>query len=383
MRKIKWGLLFLIGFTCVLSFAIPEPVQHLDKDQRIEKASEAYQQARLHLKKMDYSAAFDLMKEAAELGLTEAERELEEMYEKGQGPDENLKEAFFWYEKAAAKGDMIALLQAGFIVEKGLIFDPDADKAKEYYKRAFENPPPGFDGDYKALSKRELTDLEKIWLEVIYRLGIVHEFPEKEAPDYGEAFKRYKQGADAGHARCQFRAARLLHHGTGVKQDIKKAEELYLEAALAGIVYAMEALIFIYKTQKKFTQARQWTLKAIEAGSIWSQIQLAFFLWNGLGGEKNVDEAWALLEEVIENPKTKSKDKREAQWMLGYFYSKGIGVEQDIKKAEELFLESARADFVPAMEGLLFIYNRQKKFEEARKWALEAIKKAGSIPSQI
>ena len=76
-------------------------------------------------------------------------------------------------------------------------------------------------------------------------------------------------------------------------------------------------------------------LRAVEGGDNEAKTKLAWYKLSGCGGAE-VDEegAVALLEERV-----KDKDI-EAMWMLGLCYEYGMGVEQDLERAEELYKES-------------------------------------------
>ena len=76
--------------------------------------------------------------------------------------------------------------------------------------------------------------------------------------------------------------------------------------------------------------------KAVEGGDESAKTELAWLKLSGLGGaEKDEDGAVALLEERV-----KENEDDEAIWMLGVCNEYGIGTEQDIKRAEDLYKQS-------------------------------------------
>ena len=76
-------------------------------------------------------------------------------------------------------------------------------------------------------------------------------------------------------------------------------------------------------------------LRAVEGGANEAKTKLAWYKLSGCGGaEVDEDGAVALLEECV-----KDKDL-EAMWMLGLCYEYGMGVEQDLERAEELYKQS-------------------------------------------
>ena len=77
-------------------------------------------------------------------------------------------------------------------------------------------------------------------------------------------------------------------------------------------------------------------VSAMEHGEVKAKTKVAYYKLTGLGGvEFDEDEAVVLLEE-------RAKDgDNEAKWILGLCYEYGIGIEQDIERAELLYQESS------------------------------------------
>ena len=76
-------------------------------------------------------------------------------------------------------------------------------------------------------------------------------------------------------------------------------------------------------------------VKAMEKGDKSAKTKVAFYKLSGRGGAKvDEDEAVVLLEE-----RAKDGDS-EAKWMLGLCCEYGIGIEQDIERAELLYQQS-------------------------------------------
>ena len=79
----------------------------------IEDATTAYARA-------DYPTTFELLKEPASNGETQAQALLGYMYDAGLGTTENDTEAVTWYERAALQGDPISQLNVGIMYADGL-----------------------------------------------------------------------------------------------------------------------------------------------------------------------------------------------------------------------------------------------------------------------
>ena len=77
--------------------------------------------------------------------------------------------------------------------------------------------------------------------------------------------------------------------------------------------------------------------KAVEGGDESAKTKLAWLKLSGLGGaEKDEDGALALLEERVK------EGDDEAMWMLGVCNEYGIGTEQDLERAVDLYEQSVK-----------------------------------------
>ena len=76
-------------------------------------------------------------------------------------------------------------------------------------------------------------------------------------------------------------------------------------------------------------------LNAVERGDESAKTKLAWLKLSGLGGcEVDEDGAVALLEERVK------EGDGDAMWMLGVCCEFGIGIEQDVERAETLYKQS-------------------------------------------
>ena len=81
--------------------------------------------------------------------------------------------------------------------------------------------------------------------------------------------------------------------------------------------------------------AYEKAVRAMESGDETAKTKIAFCKLSGLGGVKiDAEGAVALLEERAE------KDDDEAKWILGLCCEFGIGIKQDIERAELLYSQS-------------------------------------------
>ena len=73
---------------------------------------------------------------------------------------------------------------------------------------------------------------------------------------------------------------------------------------------------------------------AVERGDESAKTKLAWLMLSGIGGAIVEDGAVALLEERVKD------NDSDAMWILGVCYEYGMGIDQDIERAEMLYKKS-------------------------------------------
>ena len=90
------------------------------------------------------------------------------------------------------------------------------------------------------------------------------------------------------------------------------------------------------KVSEKEEREYKEIVGSVEGGDDKAKTKLAWYKLSGRGGaEVDVDDAVVLLEERVD------KKDAEAMWMLGLCCEYGLGCEQDLKRAETLYLASS------------------------------------------
>ncbi len=185
---------------------------------------------------------------------------------------------------------------------------------------------------FDFLKKKEELSAEQIYQKGKYQAHVVG--------DFKEAFKLYSQATKMGLKEAQYDLAVLYFYGKGVPVDRKRTAELIKPLADKMMPEAEELLAVMY--------------------------------YNGVGVERNIDEAWKYFQKgiVLENPEallygglclvnSGSVDAEKAQkivkyWTkaaelgnatamldLGLLYHDGIHVEEDYKEAFRWFSQAA------------------------------------------
>ena len=120
------------------------------------------------------------------------------------------------------------------------------------------------------------------------------------------------------------------------KHEIESRYKSKLEELKAQCAAALKEANSHYKSiMDAFKREYASEIRAVEGGDEIAKTKLAWLKLSGLGGaEKDEDGAVALLEERVK------EGDDEAMWMLGVCNEYGIGTEQDIERAEDLYKQS-------------------------------------------
>ncbi|KAK3820647.1 MAG: hypothetical protein J3R72DRAFT_529178 [Linnemannia gamsii] len=186
----------------------------------------------------------------ANLGDTESEVTLGDVYRGGIGVPQNLSAALVWYQKAADKGHARAQYYIGLKHDQGWgEIEKDNTKAFEWFL------------------KSSLQGLPEAQFQVarayMVGLGVGQDLPK--------ATEWLHKAAEQGHAYSQFSLAAAYAEGQGVPKDVRKATAWALKAAEQGHVAAQRLMGLMYEIGQgvpmDVSKARAWYLKAAVNGN--------------------------------------------------------------------------------------------------------------------
>lgn len=208
-------------------------------------------------------------------GNIEAQIRLARRYKDGLGVAKNDNEAFRWYKKAARKGSVEAQFSVGYMYDKGQGVEQSFRKARKWYHRAVDRDDPNKIAQYK--------------------LARMYENGRGLNRDYiGKAFEFYRKSAEQGYAKAQVVIGKMYERGLGTNEIIEEARKWYEIAAKNGHPSAQFNLGRIYfSTGKKEDQAKglTWYIAAAEQSHRKACNQLGLIYYQGIGVEKNIDQA--------------------------------------------------------------------------------------------
>ncbi|KAI8886494.1 HCP-like protein [Backusella circina FSU 941] len=262
-------------------------------------------------------SAFERIRSSAEKGEMVPQFHLAESYALGKGTQQNHTEAYKWYTKAAIQGYKKASIRIHNLYQndkmmhcRGQLDSGETEWAEEDFKE--EN------------HIRELNE---------YRLEQLKSILNGTIKYYSDEFSKCRSLTENGEADGEVleTLAFLFQHGYGVKKYIKRAIDLYLQAAEMGYIDAQYNVAYLYQKTSSikfhYRKAFYWYTKAAEGGHVAAQNGLAYFYEKGLATDVDYKTS------IFWYTKAAEAGNSDAQLSLGRIYRKGEYVEKNLDKA--------------------------------------------------
>jgi uncharacterized protein len=119
------------------------------------------------------------------------------------------------------------------------------------------------------------------------------------ATDPVGAVAKLRDLADRGSLMSMVYLGEAYRKGTGVAVDLKKADELYLQAAKGGSVLALYNVGLDYLEKRQFAEAKEAFEISADKGYLASARQLGKIYSRGLGVPKDIDTGRKYLEKAL------------------------------------------------------------------------------------
>ena len=257
-----------------------------------------------------------------------------------------------------------------------LLLDGLSYKEKKYdYKIINEVQPTLNVQSYNEKLKKDKAEREAAIKK--YNLGASYVNGHGVKQDLKKAFELFEESAKFGNEKAQYSLGNMYRLGRGIEKDLKKAFEWYKKSANQENVWAQNRLGLMYLhgkgVKKNSAEAFYWFKEAAKKGSVSAQNNLGFMYKN----EKNYADAFYWYE------KAAKKGFSLAQNNLGSMYHHGNGVKQDFKKALYWYEKAAKKGSVRAQNNLGIMYHHGKgvkqNFKKAVEWFTKAAKKGDRV----
>jgi len=277
-----------------------------------------------------YADAFKWFHLAAEQGLSKSQVKVGYFYDEGLGVQKDHNQAVHWYAVAAAQGDPQAEFDLGMCYHKGEGVESNAAQNRTAAVRWF------------------LSALNHGYVNAANGLGLVYEFGS--TPDYKEALRWYRKGAELGDEESQYNACRLIVQGLGARRDYSKAFHWCAQAAEGSSSYTSSwgqfGLGRLYEdgsgVQQDYSEAAKWFRESAEQGNPASQMRLADLYSKGKGVQQDLIEAymWIAVAGSLGHPDALNKlqsitaKMRDADVLKGQALARGW-IEQHPRDPED------------------------------------------------
>ncbi len=295
------GCKFICGFFCILCMA-GVPAYAGEKTDSV--AQEYVAQAKKLSANNQDKEAYALYHKAAERGYAPAQSALAWIYHQGiVVPRDNVK-ALKWAQQAAEQRDGSAQLFLGVCYSLGV---PEAKVPVDLEKTLFWYKQAGLQGE-SGVSEM---------IDHIYTAGDTY-FQEAEAlyeeQRYEEAFPLYLKAAKLDVVQAQAMVAWLYNQGRGTPLDkdvsYEDAQALYWArlAAEQGNTSGMLYVAGMHAVNKEYAKAFPLYLRAAEKGDISAMEYVMEFYAAGLGMEKDASKAQYWATKVAEAERLAAKE---------------------------------------------------------------------------
>lgn len=193
---------------------------------------------------------------------------------------------------------------------------------------------------------------------------------------FREAFKFYKQAADAESVEAQNKLGYFYYYGKGVERNVSESVKWYRKAAEQGNAIAQHNIGVFYENGtgviKDETEAVKWYYKAAKQG--YASAQCSLGICYDLGRGINADKA----EAVRWYRKAADQGNMIAQTNLGVCYKLGQGISKDEAEAVKWYRKAAEQEYATAQYFLGLCYEEGEgtiqNEDEAIKWYMAAEK---------
>lgn len=248
----------------------------------------------------NYEQALYWYEQAAAQGQLVAQQNCAAMYSNGEGCTPDPEKVLYWYEKVAEQGDADAQLKVGMMYELGRGTGIDREKARYWYKKAAAQ---GNERAKRLLQDMPAEEAESKPTSELNRTNITaelaalhhHALSAYGRKEYFVALEWFEKVAKAGHTEAQIYCAQMYYRGQGCEVDYEKALYWYEQAAAQDARTALANLGNMYQEGKgcvvDYEKSLYWYEKAAEQGDGNAQLWTGMLYELGRGCTEDVKKA--------------------------------------------------------------------------------------------
>ncbi len=176
--------------------------------------------------------------------------------------------------------------------------------------------------------------------DAYYYLGLIYTDNKLQYYDIKIGLSHLSTAINLGHSQAMHRMGVMHDNGIGVQQDALMAKDWYRKAKRATKPNQAKTTFYKQKNNKleevEYDELFQDLLKQAKGGNAEVQYRVAKIFDEGYLIPRDLTKALEWYEKSAQN------NYEEAQFTMGYFYCRGIGVEKNLKLANDWLLKSNR-----------------------------------------
>lgn len=199
-----------------------------------------------------------------------------------------------------------------------------------------------YEKKYKEAEKNLINQAEDGNSEAQYYLAMVY----MAQNNFSGAISWFEKSGNGGNHHAFFQIGKMHDNGLGVPKNPLNALDWYRKSRMVEAKKCFDNKIAVYEkvgseVPKKTTMlAMVERLKELaQKGDPEAQFKLAQQLDYGIFVPRDLESAISWYSKAAQNA------QEDAQFILGYFYCRGVGVEKNKKTANEWLLKSGRSLF--------------------------------------
>lgn len=315
------------------------------------------------LKQKEALLLFENIRQNAESGSAEAQKQLADYYAKGEVVAKDQTMARTWYEKSASQGNEEAISSLLNIHVAEL-------------------------GSGTAVSQKIieiLSEAIKGNAEAQCQLGVNLLNGSEVGKNCPKGMEWLTKSANQGYAKAQYILGRVYYKGEILTKDYNMAFEWWSKAAEQGHVEAQHNLGIIYARgdgiQSDLKKAVLWISKVARLGNIAALKDLVICL-NKTGVEEDSEEA-KRVNRLVGIMEQAQQGDAKMQNLLGVYYYKGDFLKVDYSKAFDCFYKAAEQECVNAQFNLGVCYETGNGVARDSGMANEWYAKSGLVKGTV
>ena len=295
--------------------------------------------------------------EAARLGNPEAQYMLGNCYLEGKGTEKNEESAVYWFQMSAQQDYADAEYNLGYCFLSGIGTEANEIVALKWYQEAARHGDP----------------------QMQHNLGLIYKNGYGNVPrNYGKAAEWFFRAARQGYSASKMELALIYFRNPSSEKDIAAAERLMTEAAEEGVVGAGTFLMHYYydgdRKKRDIRKAYRWASATVrQTDDKTADLIIGNCCAKGDLFPKEEDTAYAWLSRIEDSDVLDA----DACYYLGKFYQEGKVAEKSYEKASYYYGLAREKGSKEALKGLSSLraeleeMNRRQE-EEAKAAAAEA-----------